>query len=164
MKKIIFLNISIILFFYISSCSGYKPIYSTSNFNFKIEDYSIQGEERLANIIYRKLYDISLSNKDNQAAKSIILSIETKKDKRSTVKNNAGKILEYEINLITKVIITDYITDKKILDKDFIYSISYKVQDEHSETLKLENKNIENLTDKTFQDLLIKISEIVALQ
>ena len=47
-----------ILFIYINACTGYTPIYSSSNFNFKIEDYSLKGEERLANLIYRKLYNI----------------------------------------------------------------------------------------------------------
>ena len=31
----------------------------------------------------------------------------------------------------------------------------------HSETIKLENKNIENLVNKTYQDVLIKISQIL---
>ena len=48
-----------------------------------------------------------------------------------------------------------------MLNQNFNYSISYKVQDEHSETIKLENKNIENLIDKTYQDALIKISDIL---
>ena len=160
MKKIIFIIISSILFFCSSSCSGYKPIYSSSNFNFKIEDHSIKGDERLGNLIYRKLYSISLSNDNNTAAQSIILSIETNKEKKSTVKNNAGKVLEYEINLNTKIIIDDFLSDKRLLDQNFNYSISYKVQDEHSETIKLENKNIENLIDKTYQDMLMKISNI----
>ena len=60
--------------------------------------------------------------------------------------------------------INDFLTDKIILNQDFIYSTSYKVQDAHSETKKLENKNIENLIDKTYQDILIKISETVALE
>ena len=164
MKKVTFLIISTILFIYINACTGYTPIYSSSNFNFKIEDYSLKGEERLANLIYRKLYNASLSNKDNPDAQSISLSIETDKERKSTVKNSAGKILEYEINLITKIIINNFLTDKRILNKDFNYSISYKVQDEHSETIKLENKNIENLVDKTYQDVLIKISDITKLQ
>ena len=71
-------------------------------FNFIIEDYSIKGEERLANSIYKNLYNISLSNKNNSAARSISLTIETTKERRATVKNSAGKILEYEINLNTK--------------------------------------------------------------
>ena len=164
MKKITFLTISIILFFYVNACTGYTPIYSSQNFNFKIEDYSIKGEERLANLIYRKLRNISSSNKDDQTVQSISISIETKKERKATVKNSAGKILEYEISLNTNIIINDFLTDKKILDQNFNYSISYRVQDEHSETIKLEKHNIANLVDKTYQDALIKISEIVALK
>ncbi len=66
MKKIIsFIIISTILSVLISSCADYKPIYATSNFNFKIEDHSISGDKKLGNLIYRKLNNISLSNKDN---------------------------------------------------------------------------------------------------
>ena len=36
---------------------------------------------------------------------------------------------------------------------------SYKVQDRYAETLNLENKTLENLVNKTFQDLLIAMSE-----
>ena len=161
MKKIIFLIISIILIFYLNACAGYKPIYGSSNFNFVIEDHSIKGEERLANSIYKNLYNISLSNKNNSAARSISLTIETTKERRATVKNSAGKILEYEINLNTHIIIKDFLTDKSILNQNFNYTISYKVQDAHSDTLKLENKNIDNLIDKTYQDALVQISEAI---
>ena len=161
MKKIIFLIISIILFFYLNACAGYKPIYGSSNFNFIIEDHSIKGEERLANLIYRNLYNISSSNKNKPTARSISLSIETTKERRATVKNSAGKILEYEINLNTHITIKDFLTDKSILNQNFNYSISYKVQDAHSDTLKLENKNIDNLIDKTYQDALVQISEVI---
>ena len=101
MKKITFLIIAAVLFVYINACTGYTPIYSSSKFNFKIEDHAIKGETRLANSIYRKLYNISLSNKDNPTVQSISLSIETEKEKRPAVKNNAGKILEFVIHLKT---------------------------------------------------------------
>ena len=164
MKKIIFLIISIILFFYLNACVGYKPIYSSSNSNFIIEDHSIKGEKRLANSIYRNLYNISSSNKNKPAARRISLSIETTKERRATVKNSAGKILEYEINLNTHIIIKDFLSDKSILNQNFNYTISYKVQDAHSDTLKLENKNIDNLIDKTYQDALVLISEVITSQ
>ena len=158
MKKIAFLIlISIILSFFNSGCTGYKPIYATSNLDFKIEDYSIKGDEKLGNLIYKKLNNISLSNKNNPEAQSIVLFIETSKEKKSTVKNSVGKILEYEINLNTDVNINNYLTDETIMRKNLNYSISYKVQDEHSDTIKLENQNIENLVSKTYQDILINI-------
>ena len=164
MKKLTFLIISGILFLYVSACAGYTPIYSSSQFNFIIENHSIKGEERLANLIYRKLYNVSLSNKDNLNAQSISLSVLTTKEKKPTIKNSAGKILEYEINLKSNIVINDFYTDEIIINQNFNYYISYKVQDEHSETIKLENKNIENLIDKTYQDALIKISDIVEPQ
>ena len=159
MKKLTFLIISGILFLYVSACAGYTPIYSSSQFNFIIENHSIKGEKRLANLIYRKLYNVSLSNKGDPGVQSISLSIETNKERKPTVKNNAGKILEYQVNLNTKIIINDFLTNKIILNKDFNYSISYKVQDEHSETIKLENKLTENLINRIYQDFLIKFSD-----
>ena len=115
----------------------------------------------MGNLIYRKLNNISLSNKNNLDLRSIALSIETTKERKPTVKNSVGNILEYEITLNTDIIINDFLTDKTILKQNFNYSIPYKVQDEHSDTLELENQNIENLINKTYQDALIKISQAI---
>ena len=112
MKKLTFLIISGILFLYVSACAGYTPIYSSSQFNFIIENHSIKGEERLANLIYRKLYNVSLSNKDNLNTHSISLSILTTKEKKPTIKNSAGKILEYEINLNSNIVINEFSQSK----------------------------------------------------
>ena len=162
MKKIIFLTVvSTILFVLHGGCTGYKPIYATSNFNFKIEQHSITGDVKLGNLIYRKLNNISLSNKNNPKARRIILSIETSKEKKPKVKNNAGKVLEYQIYLNTNINMTNYLTYKTIIKQNFNYSISYKVQDEHSDTIKMENQNIENLVNKAYQDILLKISQSV---
>ena len=50
-----------------------------------------------------------------------------------------------KITLNTNVIINDYLSDKLILNKNFTYFSSYKVQDQHSETVKTENTIIENV-------------------
>ena len=67
MKKIIFLNFAfIILFVLASGCTGYKPIYATSNFNFKIEEHFIKGDIELVKyfIKFFKLKKINLINDD----------------------------------------------------------------------------------------------------
>ena len=51
-------------------------------------------------------------------------------------------------------------TDDKILNQNFSYSSVYRVQDNHSETIKLENKSIEDLINKIYQNLIIKMSAI----
>ena len=158
MKKITYLTISFILLIGINACAGYKPIYSTSNLQFEISDYSIKGDKSLGKKIYTKLYNLSQSNKNNTAVKNINISIEVSKDKTVKVKNSAGKILEYKISLNTNIEIKDYFTNDQILSHNFNYSSSYKTQDQFSDSLRLENKTIENLLDKTYQDLLIEMT------
>ena len=158
MKKITYLTISFILLISINACAGYKPIFSTSNLQFEISDYSIKGDKSLGKKIYTKLYNLSQSNKNNTAVKNINISIEVSKNKTVKVKNSAGKILEYKISLNTNIEIKDYFTNDQILSHNFNYSSSYKTQDQFSDSLKLENKTIENLLDKTYQDLLIEMT------
>ena len=158
MKKITYLTISFMLLIGINACAGYKPIFSTSNLQFEISDYSIKGDKSLGKKIYTKLYNLSQSNKNNTAVKNINISIEVSKDKTVKVKNSAGKILEYKISLNTNIEIKDYFTNDQILSHNFNYSSSYKTQDQFSDSLRLENKTIENLLDKIYQDLLIEMT------
>ena len=81
------------------------------------------------------------------------------KDKIATSKNSAGKILEYKIILNTNVDISDSLNENKIVSQNFVSSLTYKVQDQYSETLKLEKQVEENLINKTYEELLIKLSQ-----
>ena len=164
MKKLIYCIISIILFLHTSNCSGYKPIFASSKLKFKIEDYQIKGEKRLGKIIYSKLYNSSGLNADDPSLQSVTLTIEVSKEKIPTVKNNAGKILEYKINLKTVIVMNDFLTNKEILNQNYNYSASYDTQEQHSETVKLENINTANLVNKTYQNIILKISNIYSSQ
>ena len=164
MKKLIYCIISIILFLHTSNCSGYKPIFASSKLKFKIEDYQIKGEKRLGKIIYSKLYNSSGLNADDPSLQSVTLTIEVSREKIPTVKNNAGKILEYKINLKTVIVMNDFLTNKEILNQNYNYSASYDAQEQHSETVKLENINTANLVNKTYQNIILKISNIYSSQ
>ena len=159
MKRIYYLIISLIVFINFSGCSGYKPLYSTSNFNFTIEDYSIDGNKKISNQIYLHLNNIVKSNKNNKNSKKISISIDSNKSRSATAKSSTGKIIEYRINLKSDIIILDFPTGKTILNHSFNLFSSYKAQDRYSETIKLENKNLEDLINKLNRDLLIKISD-----
>ena len=164
MKKITSIIVLFILFICINSCAGYKPIFGSSNLQFEIADYSVEGDRKLGNKIYSKLYNLSKSNKNQKETTSVVINIKVIKEKNPTSKDTTGKILEYKINLNTKVIVKNYLTNDKLLDKNFISSSSYKVQDQYSETIKLENKVIENLINTTYQELLIKLSENILIK
>ena len=76
--------------FLLVNAAGYKPIFTTSNFNFKIENYSIEGDKKLGNLIYRKLNTLSNQIKIIRLQKHY-MSIETTKRKKATVKDSVGK-------------------------------------------------------------------------
>jgi len=150
MKKIIYFIISSLIMIGINACSGYKPIFNSSNIHFEISDYLIEGDEILGNEIYYKLLNVT---------KKKINNVDVSKNKSSAAKDQAGKTLEYKIQLNTKFLVKDYLTDKELLNHTFISSVIYKVQDQYSETVKLENKSINDLTNRTYQDLLTKLIE-----
>ena len=158
MKKIPYLFISFIILIYIGACAGYKPIFSSSNLEFIITDYSILGDKKLGNQIYSKLYNLSKSTKKTSETKNIYLLINVSKDKKATAKDSAGKILGYRIILSAAITIKDVMTGNEILNENFSLSSTYKAQDQYSETIKLENQITENLINSIFQDLLIKLS------
>ena len=161
MKKKAYSIFSFILLIIINGCTGYEPIFGSTNLQFEIADYSIEGNKILGNKIYSKVYILSKSNKDNQNLRNVDLVIKVSKDKNVTVKDSAGKILEYKITLNTDVKITDFVTKDKILDQIFISSLTYKVQNKYSDTVNLENKSIENLLNKTYQELVIRIAQVL---
>jgi len=152
----------IIILIGMNGCSGYKPIFSSTNFEFEIADYSIEGNKKLGNKIYSKLFNLSKSNSNQGEAKTIYITINALKEKNPTSRDGTGKILEYKMNLNTKIIVKDYLTNENILDHNFLSSTSYKVQEQFSETIKLENKTIEDLLNQTYQELLVKLSERIS--
>ena len=157
MKKI-YLIISFLMLICINGCAGYEPIFSSSNLQFKITDYVIKGDKKLGNQIYSKLYNLSKYNESNSASKSIYISIDISKEKKSTAKNSAGKILEYKISINSSIEIKDFLTNNAILNHNITSFSSYKVQDQYSETVKLENRTLENLLNKVYQELIIQMS------
>ena len=158
MKKKIYPIILIITLIFINACAEYKPIYTT-NLQFKIADYSIEGNKILGNKIYSKLYNLSQSKKDDNDLRNVDLVIKVSKDKNATVKNSDGQILEYKITLNTDVKVADFITKDEILNQIFTSSLTYKVQDNYSDTVNLENRSIEDLLNKTYQELVVRLAQ-----
>ena len=159
MKKVIYPIFSFILLLFINGCAGYEPIFGSTNLQFEIADYSIEGNKILGNKIYSKLYSLSKSKKDDQNLRRVDLVIKVSKDKNVTTKDSAGKILQYKITLNTDIKVTDFITKDKILNQIFVSSLNYKVQNKYSDTVDLENRSIEDLLNKTYQELVTRLAQ-----
>ncbi len=159
MKKIIYLIFPLIMYSLLIECAGYRPIFSSGSLNYDIAAHKIEGDTILGKKIYSKLKTLSNSKENNQNKRSLDFTINASKEKDSTAKNSAGKILEYKITLNVKIMVIDFITEEKILNETYSSSVTYKVQDQYSDTLKLENKSTQDLLEKTYQDFVIKLSE-----
>ena len=108
--------------------------------------------------IYSKLYSASASEKTDDV-RNIEITLNIIKDKNETARNSAGKIIEYKITLNAEIVVEDFMTKDEVLNQTFTSSLSYKVQDQYSDTLKLENQTIENLANNIYEKLLIQLSE-----
>jgi hypothetical protein len=156
MKKrysLILLSILIVL---ISGCTGYKPLFNSSSLMIEIKDHTIEGNQNLGKRIYLKLENL-LKSRSKESKKNIDLSIDVSKNKEPTVKDKSGKIIEYKITLNTILIVKNYESGNLIFNKNFSNSSSYKVEDQFSESVNMENKTIDNLINQTYQELLVTL-------
>ena len=109
--------------------------------------------------IYSKLKRASKLNGNNENVRKIDILIKASQNKKATAKDASGKILQYKISLNIDVKIKDYLTEDEILNETYSSSFTYKIQKQYSDTLKLEERSINQLVDKTYQQILIKLSE-----
>ena len=159
MKKNTFTILLIVLLIFINGCSGYKPIFSSTNLEFNIANYSLEDNKTLGEKIYSRLKRASKLNKNNENVREIDILIKASQNKKATAKDSSGKILQYKISLNIDVKIKDYLTEDEILNETYSSSFTYKIQKQYSDTLKLEERSINQLVDKTYQQILIKLSE-----
>lgn len=106
MKKIISISILSILLTLTNNCSGYKPIFASKNMNFKISEHITEGDKRIGNEIYSKLYRASSSKTNNKNIQDLNIYIKSEKEKMATAKDTTGKTLEYKMSLNINIKIT----------------------------------------------------------
>ena len=154
MKKNYSLILSLFLIIFVNGCAGYKPLFNSSSLMINIKNHTIEGDQDLGKRIYLKLENL-LKSKNKKDKKNINLIIDISKNKQATVKDKSGKVLEYKITLNTIIIVKKHENEILILNKNISNSISYKVQDQYSQSMIKENKVIEDLINQTYQELLI---------
>ena len=159
MKKIFYPIILAIIVISISGCAGYQPIYTTSKIDIKIIDYSILGEKKLGKQIYSQLFDLSKTATNTESTKNVNISINVQENKNPTSRDQGGKILGYKINLITDIIFTDFTSGDEIINQSISLSSTYTVQDQFAETKKIENQSRENLLNRTYEEILNRLSD-----
>ena len=151
-KKIFFI---IIIFSFLFECSGYKPIYSKKEQNFKLGKIETIGNEKLNKIILRNIKNIG---KENNNTNILNLEIETKLEKNIKSKDAKGNPNKFEIIIFTNLTINKN-TDNS-LKKSFYISNIYNAFESEFEQNKYEKTIEKTLISKISQKLIIYLQTL----
>tara|TARA_B100001996_G_scaffold372510_1_gene348976 strand:- start:549 stop:1010 length:462 start_codon:yes stop_codon:yes gene_type:complete len=151
-KKIFFI---IIIFSFLFQCSGYKPIYSKKEQNFKLGKIETIGNEKLNKIILRNIKNIG---KENNNTNILNLEIETKLEKNIKSKDAKGNPNKFEIIIFTNLTINKN-TDNS-LKKSFYISNIYNAFESEFEQNKYEKTIEKTLISKISQKLIIYLQTL----
>jgi len=149
MKK----NFLILVFFFMSQCVGYEPIYSSKEQNFYIDTISTEIGDKISRNIEKKLKPYTKKNEKEK----IKLKIKSNKEEKILSKDNKGDPVILEIEISTNVVISN---NKMTKTLKFVERFSYTNQSNKFE-FEQYKKNIEkNLIDKIFDKLIFKLRNI----
>ena len=140
-----------LLFLFLSNC-GYKPIYSTKNLSFTIEN--IEKSNTSLNNKFEKSI-IALKNKDND--KKIDIVIESDKKIKIKSKDSKGNALVFELEIFLKFVTINADNER---EKLFSRKISYNNSDDKFNLKQYENELEDILITKIVEDLINHLSSI----
>ena len=148
MKK----NILILFFILFIGC-GYKPIYSTSNTNFTINE--IEYDRNKLN----KIIDNNLSSYQNKQNKEFIydIKINSTEEKVTTLKDLKGNPSSFRLSLFVNIEV--YEDEKLKMKKDYNEVFNYENTSKKFELKQYENQIkisiLEKISDKIITDLYL---------
>ena len=145
--------ILLVLFLFFSSC-GYTPIFSKKDINFSVENIEFSGDKDIEEKINSALY--GYKNK-LEKEKKISLVITSSKNTAIASKNSKGEALTNRISVDVNVKII--LPENNFLEKSFNKTSIYTVINRKSEQKLIENKLIENLSNKIAQQIIFEISK-----
>ena len=145
----------IVLFFITSNC-GYKVLNNSEINNFNVIEVETVGDKR----INFKIKNILTTNSSKENETSILLQLNTKKEKRVKEKNIKNEITKYEITLSSNVKL-NFLENEK--EKEFRVQSSgnYVVGSKYSTTLSNEKRLITNLIEDLSKRIIKNINSII---
>ena len=146
-------NLIITLFFiFLVNCSGYKPIFSSEDTNFNINEINIIGNNKISQKLKMKM--TPYLNRDNKKLE-LNLDIDSSRNIKTIARNEKGDASIFEMEIIVKIKISSKIFDDKSLK--FSEKFSFNNQSNKFE-LEQYKSNIESdLINKIFENLILKL-------
>ena len=141
-----------ILSLFVFSC-GFKPINQRDNKLIYFKNINIVGEQRVSYLIKNNL--LLISDNDSENKYDVLVTII--KDKNSKIKNTAGRVTRYTLSLKANLELTN-LADNNKLQKKFIRTADYNVENIHSDTISNQNRATKSLVQQLSDDITNFIS------
>ena len=133
---------------FLQSC-GYKPLLSSKNQKFSVANVVINGDKKLARTLGN--YFTEIENVSN----NLIFEIKANKQKAVSSRTNIGATSEFTINLNFELKVISENSNEVILEQNFSRTESFKTSRVHLDTLRRENK----IVDNSIKDIAQQISK-----
>ena len=147
MKKNYALFTSILIITLLSAC-GYKPVYSSKNFLFKINEIK-HTNNKINNQVVRSLKSIS----NNNATTSLNFELRSKKEKNTISKNKNGDPEIFELKIIIDIVVKDK-------QKTFLGKQVYKNTENKFELNEYEIQLEKQIITKMIDEIIIFLLEL----
>ena len=148
MKKICLL----ILVLFLTNCSGYKPVFSTKDINFFIDQIAITDNDKISYKIKKKLKPYSSENINKI---KINLNINSSKEIKTISKDNKGDALMFNLIVNSSVeVLSNEVIEKKY---KFNEKFTFKNQTNKFELEQYKRSLEDELIDKIFEKLILNL-------
>ena len=144
-------NFFLIIIFIVFTQCGFKPIYSTKEVNFKIEN--IKSNHRI-DIIENRLNYLNSTNPKF----FYNLDINYSEAKSTLSKNSQGKPLLLRMEIKINLLVVE--NDKVILEKDYINNFDYRNLDKKFELSDYEDDIKKNMLEEITNKILIDLTDL----
>ena len=141
--------ISIFIFSILLISCGFKRISQDDRRLVKIQNIKIVGDKRISYLLKNNILIISNKNAKN----TFEIEIKTKKKTTNKIKNSAGKVIRFNMNITANLVLKN-INKLESIKKTFTSNIDYNVAETHSDTIINENAAIINIIEQISDDII----------
>ena len=147
-----FIKITLILFFIISlKHCGYQPLLTDKYQKFDIVTFDITGDKKLGQMLANRFIEVE------SAENKLVFKINSAKAREISNKDDAGKIIEYSININLNLNAISAVDGNSIFAKNYSEKRTYKASNFYIDTLnrekKIEDDLVKSIANRIINDL-----------
>ena len=147
-----FIKITLILFVIISlKHCGYQPLLTDKYQKFDIVTFDITGDKKLGQMLANRFIEVK------SAENKLVFKINSAKAREISNKDDAGKIIEYSININLNLNAISVVDGNSVFAKNYSEKRTYKASNFYIDTLnrekKIEDDLIKSIANRIINDL-----------